>query len=327
MARKLSKRKKASEPKRPRGPRKGLVYSGIDDIPEGFVEGPLTEGCLVLEGGAFRGLYTGGVIDALMQAGVNLQATVGVSAGALYGFCYTMGQLGSAKINLRYRHDQRYVGARALMRNQGIIGWDFLFGRVELTTYEERQHFFDDRRRFAVGVTNMDTGRDEYLEKGDAEHAPCSDIVAATCASASMPYVSKPVFVGANRYLDGGCACKIPYQWALDKGYKKVIVVRTREKAFRKDEGRKTEMMAKAAYGKEYPAFAKALGDSDRFYNQQCEELERLEEQGRLMVIYPSEPVTVGRLEGDMEKLGALYHLGYDDTQAMLPQIREYLGV
>ena len=44
------------------------------------------------------------------------------------------------------------------------------------------------------------------------------------------------------------------------------------------------------------------------------------------MTVSPSRKVTVGRLERDMEKLGALYELGYSDVKANIEKIREYLG-
>ena len=51
---------------------------------------------------------------ALMQFEINMQCTVGTSAGALNGFNYVAGQIGrSARINLGYRHDSRYVGLEA----------------------------------------------------------------------------------------------------------------------------------------------------------------------------------------------------------------------
>ena len=52
----------------------------------------VTEGCLVLEGGAFRGLYSQGFMDAMMKAGINMQCTIGVSAGAMAGMNYVAGQ-------------------------------------------------------------------------------------------------------------------------------------------------------------------------------------------------------------------------------------------
>lgn len=102
-------------------------FSGISKLPNGNTSNKIVPGCIVLEGGAFRGLYTSGVLDALMQFEINMQCTVGTSAGALNGFNYVAGQIGrSARINLGYRHDSRYVGLEAFKNNKGIIGFDFL---------------------------------------------------------------------------------------------------------------------------------------------------------------------------------------------------------
>ena len=49
-------------------------------ILDGEASNVTTPGCMVLEGGAFRGLYTQGVLDVLMQEGINLACTIGVSA-------------------------------------------------------------------------------------------------------------------------------------------------------------------------------------------------------------------------------------------------------
>jgi predicted patatin/cPLA2 family phospholipase len=43
------------------------------------------------------------------------------------------------------------------------------------------------------------------------------------------------------------------------------------------------------------------------------------------MRIAPSRPVDVTRLEPDMEKLGELYWLGYQDGTDRMDAIREYL--
>ena len=51
------------------------------DILDGEASNVITPGCMVLEGGAFRGLYTQGVLDVLMKEGINLACTIGGSAG------------------------------------------------------------------------------------------------------------------------------------------------------------------------------------------------------------------------------------------------------
>ena len=70
----------------------GKIYSHIDKIPSGSASRKVTEGCLVLEGGAFRGLYSQGFMDAMMKAGINMRCTIGVSAGAMAGMNYVAGQ-------------------------------------------------------------------------------------------------------------------------------------------------------------------------------------------------------------------------------------------
>lgn len=50
------------------------VFSGLAALPHGSAAREITDGCIVPEGGAFRGLYSAGVLDALMQAGINYPA-------------------------------------------------------------------------------------------------------------------------------------------------------------------------------------------------------------------------------------------------------------
>ena len=67
---------------------------------------------LVLEGGSFRGQFTAGVLDVLMEAGVEIPAVYGVSAGALNGVNYKSHQIGRTnRVNLAFCNDNRYMGA------------------------------------------------------------------------------------------------------------------------------------------------------------------------------------------------------------------------
>lgn len=296
------------------------VYSKLHELPDGQASDRLTAGCIVLEGGAFRGLYTSGVLDALMEADINMQCTVGVSAGALNGMNYVSGQIGrSGRINLLHRHDSRYVGLNAFHTNRGIIGFDFVLDKVNGQEPFNRAAFERKDRRFVAVVSNCLTGRPEYHERGNSP-----DIMKAIRASASMPYVSKPVMVGGAPCLDGGCTDKIPFAWAMQSGYRKIIVVKTRPDSYRKPIHERSGNLARKVY-RSYPEFAEALADSDRNYNAQCDEIERLKKEGRLYVISPSSQTTVSRLERDMEKLGEFYYLGYRDTKTQLADIRAYL--
>ncbi len=138
-----------------------------------------------------------------------------------------------------------------------------------------------------------------------------------------VPYGSHMVWIAGVPYLDGGCACKIPYRWAIQNGYEKIIVLKTRENGYRKRD--KVSNAALRVY-RSHEALARKLAISNKAYNHQCDEIERLHLEGRLLRIAPSKKVTVARVEGDMEKLGELYWLGYRDGKRNTDLIRAYLG-
>lgn len=304
---------------------KDKVYSKLDTLPKGRGKDLLIPGCLCLEGGAFRGVYTSGVLDALNEADFNFETTIGVSAGSLTGLTYVSGQIGkSGYLNLKYRHDPNYVGPLAIIKDGSVIGFDYMFnGKAGKDMNVDTDYLQKTTRKFYAVVTNVHTGLAEYKEMHDY---PIDQFYQVLRASSSMPLFSKMVRLDGSYYLDGGCACKVPYSFALEKGYKKIIVVRTRERSFTKEPISNNEKtLYRLRYGK-HKAFYETLCNANDMYNHQIKELQKLEEEGRIFVIAPSQPVTVGRIESDMEKLGDFYWLGYNDAKASFEKLREYLA-
>jgi predicted patatin/cPLA2 family phospholipase len=296
------------------------VYSGIDDLPQGTASDHITEGLLVLEGGAWRGMYTQGALDALMEEDINLSATIGTSAGAMSGMSYVSGQIGrSARLNLRHRHDSGYTGGRAVVKEHGVTGFNYLFFELGKEIPLDAERFFNPKRRFIATVTNIETGETEYMEKGK-----CPDIFRAIQASASVPYVTEAVEIDGKRYLDGGIAEKIPLDWAMAQPEKKKILIRTRDRSYRKPLKAKSRAV-RLEYGKKYPNLMMDLYQEAAHYNILLNRIDQLEELGKLFVLAPSRPVTISRFEGDVEELGALYWLGYNDAKAAAPAMKEYL--
>lgn len=294
------------------------VYSKVRQLPTGQASEKLVEGCLVLEGGAFRGLYTQGFLDAMMINDLSLSCVIGVSAGALSGASYVSGQIGrSGRINLTYRHDSRYIGTRALIHNHSILDVGFLTEERGILEPLDTERFYRPDQRFIAVATNCRTGRPACFEKGK-----CSDMMAALRASAAIPFISQMVKIEGVPYLDGACSCRIPYLWALKSGYEKIVVIRTRDREFRKEESgpkRKYHLYRK------YPELVRRLANGDHAYNLQCDELDRLHREGRVFMAAPSKTVTVQQLEKDMEKLGDLYWLGYQDCMDQLTELKRYL--
>lgn len=294
------------------------IYEHLDKIPDGYASRRVTPGCVLLEGGAFHGVFSSGVLDALMLADINLETAIGVSAGALNAYNYVAGAIGrSARVNLTYRHDPRWVGWKAMQRNHGIMGFDFLFGQLAQDLPIDREGMLVSERRLVAVATNCLTGKPAYFEKD------CGCIEQAVRASASMPIISKMVDIQGEPYLDGGCSNRLPLDWVLEQGFDKIIVVRTKVREFRREE--KASGVLKRLLYRKYPEFLAAMERSNVLYNQTCDQLEQLERAGRLLVLYPTGENSVGHLEGDMEKLGRLYFEGLETTNSRMEEIKRYL--
>ncbi len=296
------------------------TFSKINKIPCTTVEGPFTEGCIVLEGGGWRGLYTSGVLDALMQNGILMRTTIGVSAGALNGIGYVTGQAGlTARINLSHRNDRKYVGAGAFIREKSIMGLHYLFDEIMPKMNVDFERFYDKKKEYHAVATSLEKGKPVYFSKNHP------DITKAIIASASVPFLSKPTVIKGEHYLDGGCYVSIGYGKAIKDGHKKIIVVRTQELSFRKPYKKPSKLIG-LMYGK-YPAFAKCLAQSGLRYNRLLDQIDQDADAGRVFVLAPNEPVTVSLFEKDVGKLGELYFKGYHETLEKIPALKNYLSL
>ncbi len=274
---------------------------------------------LVLEGGAMRGMYTAAVLDTFMEENIHVDGVVGVSAGALFGVNYLSGQKGRViRYNKRFNGDKNYMGIRPLLKEGNIINTRYAYHDVPC-----RLDVFDNEAYQKSGVpfyavaTNIETGRPEYMEIRDV-FAQMDTLR----ASASMPFVSRPVEIEGNRYLDGGISDSIPFRWLSKQGYDKLIVILTRDMEYRKTPMKKGLIRL---YYRKYPALQKRLKQRHRVYNKSVELLKEWEEKGRVFVIRPTSPIGIKRIEGDPEKLQEVYDLGARDAAFYLPKLRAYL--
>ncbi len=272
---------------------------------------------LVLEGGGLRGVFTCGVLDCFMDNGIRFPFTVGVSAGACNGLSYMSGQRGRARIsNIDLMDEHHYVGFKYLLTQKCIMDFKLLFEDFpeKIIPYDYGA-YFSNPDRFVMVTTNCLTGKAEYLEeKSSSERV--MDIVRA---SSSLPFVSPVTYVDGIPMLDGGIVDSIPIEYAMDMGYNKLVVVLTRNKGYRKKKGKMP--LAKVFYRK-YPHLQEALQNRNAAYNRTMDLIERLEDNGKIMVIRPLRPIEVGRMEKNTDKLRTLYQEGYDIAQEFLSKQR-----
>lgn len=262
---------------------------------------------LVLEGGGMRGVFTCGVLDALMDRGIRFPYTVGVSAGACNGLSYMSGQRGRAKYsNIDLLEKHHYIGFKHLLLKGNIMDFDLLFdefpNRIIPYDYET---YARAEGRFEMVTTDCITGKACYYEeKNDPKR-----IIDIVKASSSLPYVCPKAEVDGRKMLDGGIGDSIPVERARELGYDRSVVVLTRNRGYRKPD--KPSFVPPFFYCR-YPALRKAIRMRNMMYNRQICLVEELESKGELVVIRPERPIEVGRMERDTKKLLALYNEGYD---------------
>jgi len=278
---------------------------------------------LVLEGGAMRSLYTSGVLDVFMNNNIDIECTVGVSAGALVGSNYVSNQKGrTANININYCKDSKYIGLGAIKNNKGLVGFDYLFGEISKNKNPfDEETFYNSTKRFVIGVTNCESGKTEYFEKNTG------NLYKLLTASSSMPLASRIVEINGKHYLDGAIDCNIPIEWAIEQGYKKIIVVLTRNKEYRKEQlSSKIKQIYYLAY-KKYPELLKSIYDRANKYNKTYEKIEQLEKENKIIVFQPNRPVEISRLERNQDKLRDLYNQGINETERRLEELKKYLEI
>ena len=271
---------------------------------------------LVLEGGGMRGVFTSGVLDGFMKHDLYFPYVVAVSAGACNGMSYISHQPRRARLsNIDFLARYDYIGLRHLVTQGCIFDQKLLYDKFpnEFIPFDF-DTFFRYSASFEMVTTNCLTGRTMYLTESKNKQRAL-DIVRA---SSSLPYVSKIVFIDGIPMLDGGIVDSIPVLRAQEYGYKKNVVILTRNKGYRS-----TGKDRKIPYFiyKSYPRLRVALSRRITVYNEQLELVDRLEERGEIICIRPQRPMEVGRIEKDTVKLERLYEEGFALGEAFCKQL------
>ena len=278
---------------------------------------------LVLEGGALRTIFSCGVLDAFLDAGLPLpEYFAGVSAGAAYGTSYLARQnRRNLKLITTYAGDKRYMGLRNLLdpKNKSYFGLKFAYDTIpnELVPFDYDAFEAYEGVAEAV-VTRVETGEAEYLPI--PRHETYNKTILASC---SIPLMFPPVELKGGTYVDGGCADPIPWRRAMeDMGCDRLVVVLTREREYRKEPEGTFRAVARAF--QKNPAFVETMRTRAQRYNESRDALFALEREGKVIVIAPEDTLGCSRTERDTEILRGLWQQGYFTGRRMIEQVREW---
>ncbi len=276
---------------------------------------------LVLEGGGMRGLFSAGVLDALLELKeLSVNGIVGVSSGALFGVNYVSKQKERAvRYNKKYADDKRYMGLHSWITTGNAVNKDFAFYELpcKLDVFDN-EAFKKAETDFYVVMTNVESGKPEYVLIEDAFAQ--MEYLRATSA---LPFASKIIEINGKKYLDGGISDSIPIDFCESLGYDKIIAVLTRPEGTYKED--KLGFLYKLVYRK-YPNLVNSLLNMATDYEKVLAKIKGLENKGKIFVVRPPEVLKIGRLEKNRDKIQKVYDTGLNTGLKELDNIVKYLN-
>lgn len=123
---------------------------------------------IVLEGGGFRGIFTAGILEVLLENKIFFENIYGVSAGAAYGVSYASEQKGrNLEVN-EIINDKRYCSWNNWLKKGSLFDWDFVYKEVPKTIIPfDYETLRKSESRFYVVATNCETAKPEYYLLND----------------------------------------------------------------------------------------------------------------------------------------------------------------
>ena len=245
---------------------------------------------LVLEGGAMRGLFTAGIIDVMMEAGVEPDGLIGVSAGAAFGCNYKSRQPGRAiRYNTRFARDKRYCSWQSWLKTGDLYNAEFGYHIIP-TQYD----IFDDAAFDANPMTFM---------------VVCTDVLTGKAVYKSLDKCSP-----------------LTYDWirasASMPGYERNVVILTQPEGFVKEHNKLMPLMRIAL--RKYPKMIEALDTRHIMYNRQLAYVREAEQAGRCLVIRPDGKLPIGHISHDPEEMRRIYDIGRKMGERYIDRIKAF---
>ena len=272
---------------------------------------------LVLEGGAFRGLFTSGIIDVMMAHDVWPDGLIGVSAGAAFGCNYKSRQMGRAiRYNKAYAHDPRYSGIRSLLTTGDYFNAQFAYHTMprQLDVFDNEAFNANPMQFYAV-CTDVVTGKAVYKHLEQASDTTYDWIR----ASASMPLVSRVIDLEGHKLLDGGVADSIPLAYFESIGYDRNVVILTQPEGYLKEHNKLMPLLRLSL--RKYPKMIEALDQRHLMYNRQLDYVSEAEREGRCLVIRPKESLPIGHISHNPDEMQRVYDMGREEGERRIADI------
>ncbi len=261
---------------------------------------------LIIEGGGQRGVFSFGITDTFINRNYDpFSIYIGVSNGVTVLYWYLIKETDNNLDKMLYAASGNYFSYKNIFLGKDIFKFHQMYEdgeKIFKPNIEKIKHNLNGKDYFAVVTDAMDANP-EYYAFGDDNWMP------KMIASGTLPVlVRTPSLIKGRRKFDGGIADPLPVKKAYEMGAKKIVVIRTHEKEFRRK--LKLENYIGALMLREYPKLRKALLEHDKTYNRALDFMKDPPHDCKIVQLCPPRKLRSKRDSKNIEILKADYKLG-----------------
>ena len=273
---------------------------------------------LIIEGGGQRGVFSFGITDTFINRNYDpFDIYIGVSNGVAVLYWYLIRETDNNLDKMLYAAEGDYRSYKNIFTGKDILKFHQMYEDGEKMfkpSMEKIKKNLEGKNYISV-VTDAIEATAEYYSFGDDEWMP------KMIASATLPIlVRTPSVINGRRKFDGGIADPLPVEKAYEMGAKKIILIRTYEKKFRRK--LKLENYIGALLSREYPKLRKALLEHDKTYNRALDFINTPPHDCEIVQLCPPEKLRSKRDSKNIEILKADYKLGKRVAEEFLSGVK-----
>lgn len=281
----------------------------------------MKKSALIVEGGAMRGIFASGVLDAFMeQSFTPYDFAIGVSAGAtnLIGYLAHTPKR-SFNIITQLATNKAFYDPARFATGGHLVDVKWLWEESNLRFPLNIETLFTSIPMYAA-VTNVDTGNADYYQ---IKRDNLSDVIEATTAL-PIAYKQTPCFSGGC-YTDGGVADSIPVREAYRRGARDITVILSHPLNYQMKTTKYPWLLKKMLA--RYPNIGQSMVTRAENYNQSLAFIRNPPKDAVIRVIAPPANFAVKRLTIKQDLLEEGYQMGLKAGQDHLASQKGIYGL
>ena len=261
---------------------------------------------LIIEGGGQRGVFSFGITDTFIARNYDpFDIYIGVSNGVAVLCWYLIRETDNNLDKMLYAAEGDYLSYKNIFTGKDILKFHQIYDDGEKMFKPSMDKIKNNLvgKEYIAVVTDAIEANAEYYSFWDGDWMP------KMIASGTLPVlVRTPSLINGRRKFDGGVSDPLPVEKAYEMGAKKIILIRTYEKQFRRK--MKLENYIGALFSKKYPKLRNALLEHYKTYNRALDFIKNPPNDCEIVQLCPPKKLKSKRDSKNIEILKADYKLG-----------------